>query len=134
LTTSSEFAVLARFTVSRLIERDDTIVGCKDADLMLPVFAVAAPAVQEEQGRVPLAAYLADEVEPVRRPDGYLGRLGAAVAAQRGSNEKEGQKQRQKGGSRVHDDLRKVEADSPEFRAIGMVANPRTTALLTCFE
>jgi hypothetical protein len=42
--------------VSGLIESDDAVIGDELLDLVLPVLAIAAPAVQEDEGRVaPLA-------------------------------------------------------------------------------
>jgi hypothetical protein len=58
--------------VSGLIEGDDTVIGGEGADLVLPVFAVAAPAVQEYETRVALAADLGDEAQPVVSTDGVL--------------------------------------------------------------
>src|SRR6202022_3841498 len=68
-----DLAVLPRFTVPGLIEGDDAVIVGEGADLVLPVFAVAAPAVQEDEGRVALAADLADEAQPVAGADGFLG-------------------------------------------------------------
>ena len=67
-----DLAVLPRFTVPGLIEGDDAVIGGEGAGLMLPVFAVAAPAVQEDEGRVAVAADLADEAQPVAGTDGLL--------------------------------------------------------------
>ena len=47
----------------------------KHIDLMFPVFAVAAPAVQEDERRVALAAYFADDVQSVVGTDGFPDRL-----------------------------------------------------------
>jgi hypothetical protein len=49
--------------------------------LVLPVFAVAAPAVQENESGVALAADLADEAQPVASTDGLHDEwaLGAAL-------------------------------------------------------
>jgi len=49
---------------------------------VLPVFAVAAPAVQEDEGRVALAADLADEAQPVAGTDDLLDRLGIETRRQ----------------------------------------------------
>jgi hypothetical protein len=47
-----DLAALSRFTVPRLVEGDDAVISGEGLDLVLPVRAVAAPAVQEDQGRV----------------------------------------------------------------------------------
>jgi len=42
---------------------------------VLPIFAIAAPAVQEEEGGVAFAANLADDAQSVVGPDGFLAGL-----------------------------------------------------------
>ena len=53
-----------------LVEGDDAVIGREHLDLVLPVLAVAAPAVQEDEGRVALAADLPDDLQPVAGPEG----------------------------------------------------------------
>ena len=49
-------AALAGLAVPGLVEGDDAVIGGEYLGLVLPVLAVAAPAVQEDEGRVaPLA-------------------------------------------------------------------------------
>jgi hypothetical protein len=57
-------AVLAGLAVPSLVDGDDAVIGGKRPDLMLPVLAVSAPAVQEDKGRIALAADLADDLSP----------------------------------------------------------------------
>jgi len=56
--------------VPGLVEGDDAVIGGEHLDLVLPVLAVAAPAVQEDEGRVALAADLADDLQPVVGTEG----------------------------------------------------------------
>jgi hypothetical protein len=58
--------------VPGLVEGDDAVIGGEHLDLVLPVLAVAAPAVQEDEGRVALAAYLADDLQPVGGAEGLV--------------------------------------------------------------
>jgi hypothetical protein len=74
-------AVLAGLAVPSLVDGEDAVIGGKRPDLMLPVLAVSAPAVQEDEGRIALAADLADDLQPVVGPEGLLDRLGIGLAA-----------------------------------------------------
>ena len=69
-----DLAVLPRFAAPRLVEGDDAVIGGEGADLVLPVFAVRAPAVQEDEGRVALTPDLANETQPIAGTDGLLGK------------------------------------------------------------
>jgi hypothetical protein len=75
--------LLAGFAVAGLVERDDAVVRGERLDLVLPVCAVAAPAVQEDEGGVALAADFADDRQSVGGADGSLHRLGVGPAADR---------------------------------------------------
>src|SRR5581483_88180 len=89
-----------------LIEDDDPVIAGEGADLVLPVLAVAAPAVQKDEGRVALAANFADEVQPVSGTEGFLDRHGIRLAAHHYSCQaKAGEARRQSGESRVHEQL-----------------------------
>ena len=74
-------AALAGLAVPGLVDGDDAVIGGEHLDLVLPVLAVAAPAVQEDEGRVALAADLADDLQPVVGPEGLLDRLAIRFAA-----------------------------------------------------
>jgi len=66
------FALLARLAGPGLIEGDDAVVGGELIDLILPVLAVAAPAVQEHQRGVALAADVTHQIHPVTASDGLF--------------------------------------------------------------
>ena len=74
-------AALAGLAVPGLVEGDDAVVAGEHLDLVLPVLAVPAPAVQEDKSRVALAADLADDLQPVVGPEGLLDRLAIGFAA-----------------------------------------------------
>src|SRR5262249_35542062 len=82
-----ELAVLARLAVTRLIEGDDTIIRRKNINLMLPILAVAAPAVQEDEGGIPFAADLADDAQPILGTDRFPVRLGVPLIPERGRHQ-----------------------------------------------
>src|SRR5437763_1522103 len=67
--------ILARFSVSRLVESDDAIVAGESVDLVLPPFTVATPAVQEHESGVSGAANFVDDAEAVRSANRPLGCL-----------------------------------------------------------
>jgi hypothetical protein len=67
--------------VPGLVEGDHAVIGGEHLDLVLPVLTVPAPAVQEDEGRVALAADLADDLQPVVGPEGLLDRLAIGFAA-----------------------------------------------------
>src|SRR5579884_4182299 len=71
-------AILARLAVPRLIEGDDAVIAGEGIDLVLSVGAIAAPAVQEDEGGIALAADLADEVQAILGTDRFLGRFSVA--------------------------------------------------------
>jgi hypothetical protein len=75
-------AALAGLAVPGLVEGDDAVIGGEPLDLVLPVLAVAVPAMQEDEGRVAPAADLADDPLPVVGPEGLLNRLDIGVAAE----------------------------------------------------
>jgi len=58
-----------------LIDGDDAVIGGEHIDLVLPIFAISAPAVQEEEGGVAFAANLADDAQSVVGADGFLAGL-----------------------------------------------------------
>src|SRR5437868_12835564 len=68
-------AVLARLAVAGLIDGDDAIVRREHIHLALPIMAIAAPAVQEDEGGIALAADVVDDAQAVGGTSGRLRRL-----------------------------------------------------------
>src|SRR5581483_9863342 len=97
-----------RFAVPGLVEGDDPVVGGERPDLMLPVLAVAAPAVQEHQGGIAPAADFADEFQSVVGLDDFLDRRGVRGGAAHRRPEAQADNHRhQPGESGVHGCLRR---------------------------
>ena len=67
--------VLARFAVPGLVDGDDAIVDGERVELVLPVLAVAAPAVQEDEGRITLTADVVGDRQAVGAAGRSLDRL-----------------------------------------------------------
>jgi hypothetical protein len=93
-----------------LIEGDDAVIGGKFIDLMLPILAVAAPAVQEDEGGVPFAPDLADEAQSIVGSDSFFGRFGVPSTPSGGSDKQRDARNRnhQSGESFLHNTARKL--------------------------
>ncbi len=67
-----------------LIEGYNAVIRCKHIDLMFPILVVTAPAMQENQGGLSLAAVLANDVQPILGTNRFSHRLGSTLASEGG--------------------------------------------------
>src|SRR5258705_7064672 len=69
---------------------------------MLPVMAIAAPAMQEDEGRIAFAADVVDDGQSVGSPDGCLRRLGVTLSAKGKRQDEHEATGQQSSGACVH--------------------------------
>jgi hypothetical protein len=126
--------MLSRLAVPGQIDGDDAVVGRELADLVLPLFAVAAPAMEKDESRIASSRHLADDVQSVGGTDDLLDRPGVLPTGERGHGDPQ---EDASGQPRLHGQLRgsvdgspndppeeSMEATWPRRGTMGLIPDP----------